>query len=60
MAEAVVVRNGTPNPDAVKNHPRTLFAKLEISHRKRARLVECAFQWGLASERERVASEREL
>ncbi len=42
--------------DAVKNHLRVLFQKFEISHlaqnQKRVRLVECAFQWGLVSERE--------
>lgn len=42
--------------DAVKNHLRTLFQKFEISHlaqnQKRVRLVECAFQWGLVSERD--------
>ncbi len=42
--------------DAVKNHLRNLFARFEISHlpqnQKRARLVECAFQWGLISDRD--------
>jgi len=42
--------------DAVKNHLRVLFQKFEISHlaqnQKRARLVECAFHWGLVSEHE--------
>jgi hypothetical protein len=42
--------------DAVKNHLRLLFQRFEIAdlpqNQKRARLVECAFQWGLVSERE--------
>jgi FHA domain len=42
--------------DAVKTHMRTLFRRFEISDlpqiQKRARLVECAFQWGLVSERD--------
>jgi hypothetical protein len=42
--------------DAVKNHLRILFQRFEIAdlpqNQKRARLVECAFQWGLVSERE--------
>jgi hypothetical protein len=42
--------------DAVKNHLRTLFQRFEIAdlpqNQKRARLVECAFQWGLVSDRD--------
>lgn len=42
--------------DAVKNHLRILFQRFEIGdlpqNQKRARLVECAFQWGLVSERD--------
>jgi pSer/pThr/pTyr-binding forkhead associated (FHA) protein len=42
--------------DAVKMHLRTLFQRFEIGdlpqNQKRARLVECAFQWGLVSEKE--------
>ncbi len=42
--------------DAVKNHLRLLFQRFEISdlpqNQKRARLVECAFQWGLVGERD--------
>lgn len=42
--------------DAVKTHLRTLFQRFEIGdlpqNQKRARLVECAFQWGLVSERD--------
>jgi pSer/pThr/pTyr-binding forkhead associated (FHA) protein len=42
--------------DAVKNHLRLLFQRFEIAdlpqNQKRARLVECAFQWGLVSERD--------
>jgi hypothetical protein len=40
--------------DAVKNHLRVLFQRFDISelpqNQKRARLVECAFRWGLVSE----------
>jgi pSer/pThr/pTyr-binding forkhead associated (FHA) protein len=42
--------------DAVKTHLRTLFQKFGIEHlpqnQKRARLVECAFQSGMISDRE--------
>ncbi len=42
--------------DAVKNHLRILFKRFEIEdlpqNQKRARLVECAFRWGLVSQRE--------
>lgn len=42
--------------DSVKTHLRTLFQRFEIGdlaqNQKRARLVECAFQWGLVSERD--------
>jgi hypothetical protein len=42
--------------DAVKNNLRTLFQRFEIGdlpqNQKRARLVECAFQWGLVAERD--------
>jgi hypothetical protein len=42
--------------DAVKGHLGVLFKRFEIAHLennlKRARLVECAFQWGLVSERD--------
>jgi pSer/pThr/pTyr-binding forkhead associated (FHA) protein len=42
--------------DTVKTHLRTLFQRFEIGdlpqNQKRARLVECAFQWGLVSERD--------
>jgi FHA domain len=42
--------------DAVKMHLRILFKRFQISdlprNQKRARLVECAFQWGLVSERD--------
>jgi FHA domain/Bacterial regulatory proteins, luxR family len=42
--------------DAVKTHLRTLFRKFEIEdlpqNQKRARLVECAFESGLISERD--------
>jgi pSer/pThr/pTyr-binding forkhead associated (FHA) protein len=42
--------------DAVKTHLRTLFRRFEIAdlpqNQKRARLVECAFQWGLVSEKD--------
>lgn len=42
--------------DAVKNHLRLLFQRFEIAdlpqNQKRARLVECAFQWGLVTERD--------
>lgn len=42
--------------DAVKAHLRTLFNRFEIGdlpqNQKRARLVECAFQWGLVAERD--------
>jgi pSer/pThr/pTyr-binding forkhead associated (FHA) protein len=42
--------------DAVKSHLRALFRKFEIEdlpqNQKRVRLVECAFQWGLVSERD--------
>lgn len=48
-------RNGI---DAVKNHLRLVFQRFEIAglpqNQKRARLVECAFQWGLVSERDPV------
>lgn len=41
---------------AVKGHLRTLFQRFEIGdlqqNQKRARLVQCAFQWGLVSERD--------
>lgn len=42
--------------DAIKTHLRTLFRKFDLGdlpqNQKRARLVECAFQWGLVSERD--------
>jgi pSer/pThr/pTyr-binding forkhead associated (FHA) protein len=42
--------------DAVKTHLRTLFRRFEIGdlpqNQKRARLVECAFQWGLVADRD--------
>jgi hypothetical protein len=42
--------------DAVKTHLRALFRRLEIGdlpqNQKRARLVECAFQWGLVARRD--------
>lgn len=42
--------------DAVKTHLGTLFKRFEIAdlpqNQKRARLVECAFQWGLVSEKD--------
>jgi hypothetical protein len=42
--------------DAVKGHLSVLYRRFEIAHlaqnQKRARLVECAFQWGLVSERD--------
>lgn len=42
--------------DAVKTHLRTLFRRFEIGdlpqNQKRARLVECAFQWGLVAGRD--------
>ncbi len=42
--------------DAVKNHLRLLFQRFEIAdlpqNQKRARLVECAFQWGLVADRD--------
>lgn len=42
--------------DAVKGHLTVLYRRFEIAHlaqnQKRARLVECAFQWGLLSERD--------
>ena len=42
--------------DAVKMHLRTLFRRFEIGklpqNQKRARLVECAFQWGLVSQKD--------
>jgi hypothetical protein len=42
--------------DAVKGHLGVLYRRFEIAHlaqnQKRARLVECAIQWGLISERE--------
>ena len=42
--------------DAVKGHLGVLYRRFEIAHlaqnQKRARLVECAFQWGLVSERD--------
>lgn len=42
--------------DAVKGHLSVLYRRFEIAHlaqnQKRARLVECAFQWGLLSERD--------
>lgn len=42
--------------DAVKNHLRILFQRFEIAdlpqNQKRARLVECAFQWGLVAEKD--------
>jgi len=42
--------------DAVKTHLRILFAKLELAdlpqNQKRARLVECALQFGLVSQRD--------
>ena len=42
--------------DAVKKHLRLLFQRFEIAdlpqNQKRTRLVECAFQWGLVSERD--------
>jgi pSer/pThr/pTyr-binding forkhead associated (FHA) protein len=42
--------------DAVKNNLRTLFQRFEIGelpqNQKRTRLVECAFQWGLVTERD--------
>jgi pSer/pThr/pTyr-binding forkhead associated (FHA) protein len=42
--------------DAVKNHLRLLFQRFAIAdlpqNQKRARLVECAFQWGLVAERD--------
>jgi hypothetical protein len=42
--------------DAVKGHLSVLYHLFEIAHlapnQKRARLVECAFQWGLLSERD--------
>ncbi len=42
--------------DAVKSNLRTLFQRFEIGelphNQKRARLVECAFQWGILTERD--------
>lgn len=42
--------------DAVKHHLRVLFQRFEIGdlpqNQKRARLVECAFQWGLVSDQD--------
>lgn len=42
--------------DAVKGHLDVLYSRFEIAHlgptQKRARLVECAFQWGLVSEQD--------
>jgi hypothetical protein len=42
--------------DAVKGHLDVLYRRFEIAHlapdQRRARLVECAFQWGLLSERD--------
>src|SRR5262249_39924155 len=42
--------------DAVKNHLRILFKRFDIAdlpqNEKRARLVECAFQLGIVSERD--------
>jgi hypothetical protein len=42
--------------DAVKTHLGTLFKRFEIAdlpqNQKRARLVECSFQWGLVSEKD--------
>jgi hypothetical protein len=42
--------------DAVKDHLRKLFRRFEIGdlpqNQKRTRLVECAFQWGLVSEKD--------
>ena len=42
--------------DAVKTHLKVLFQRFEIGdlpqNQKRTRLVECAFQWGLVSERD--------
>jgi FHA domain len=42
--------------DAVKGHLGVLYRRFEIAHlaqnQKRARLVECAFQWGFVSERD--------
>jgi hypothetical protein len=42
--------------DAVKGHLGVLYRRFEIAHlaqsQKRSRLVECAFQWGLVSERD--------
>jgi pSer/pThr/pTyr-binding forkhead associated (FHA) protein len=42
--------------DAVKNHLRILFQRFDIAdlpqNQKRARLVECAFQWGLVADRD--------
>ncbi len=42
--------------DAVKANLRALFQRFEIAdlpqNQKRARLVECAFQWGLVAERD--------
>jgi hypothetical protein len=42
--------------DAVKGHLEVLYGRFEIAHlaphQKRARLVECAFQWQLVSERD--------
>lgn len=42
--------------DAVKGHLGVLYRRFEIDHlprnQKRARLVECAFQWGLLTERD--------
>jgi FHA domain len=43
--------------DAVKGHLEVLYGRFEIAHlaphQKRARLVECAFQWKLVSEVDR-------
>ena len=42
--------------DAVKGHLGVLYHRFDIAHlkknEKRARLVECALQWGLVSERD--------
>jgi FHA domain len=42
--------------DAVKSNLRVLFSRFEVGdlprNRKRARLVECAFQWGVVTERD--------
>jgi FHA domain len=42
--------------DAVKNHLRLLFQRFELAdlpqNQKRARLAQCAFQWGLVADRD--------